>query len=92
MPGRKSFKSANDAVEYMVRNKLQANVIALPPELEDVTDEEEEYGDEGFHQFFGGVEIDISDDEGDVSGKYKYNMFTLSLYSSAVKVWLFSMT
>lgn len=57
-----AFKSAEDAIDYVTSNKLNANIITVPPILEDVTDEEE-LGENGFQEFLGEVEIEVSDDE-----------------------------
>lgn len=65
MPGRKSFKSIDDAVEYMSENKLHGNIVALPPDSDhgEITDEEDGV-DDMLHHFSGEVEIEFSDDDG----------------------------
>lgn len=40
MPRKKVFKTAEEAVEYLFSKELESDMIALPPEVDELTDEE----------------------------------------------------
>ena len=38
---RKIFTSVQDAVEYLFSKEIEADIIAIPPDVDELTDEEE---------------------------------------------------
>jgi hypothetical protein len=40
MSGRKWFHTAEEALEYMFSKEIESDIIALPPDVDELTDEE----------------------------------------------------
>lgn len=69
MSRHKTFKSAEEAVEYLFSEEIEADMVALPPDVDEITDEEsfddDETGCPVVQDIPGTVEINLPED-GDV--------------------------
>ncbi|GFY78010.1 uncharacterized protein TNIN_282831 [Trichonephila inaurata madagascariensis] len=63
MSGEKVFKTAKEAVEYLFSEELESEMIALPPEIDELTDEEgfddTETLDPSVRDVAGSIEISV---------------------------------